>query len=118
MDSHSPVACNCLKRGFITRRKSTGDTTMPDLQKAFDSVDYPVLLEKLYEIGINGNMWRLFKSWYEDGFCCVKKDKRLSASYPVEMGVKQYKHKYTLLPPSRYLAQVTSWVANTASAHH
>ena len=25
-----------------------------DLQKAFDSVEYPVLLKRLYEVGVNG----------------------------------------------------------------
>lgn len=34
-----------------------------DLQKAFDSVEYPVLLEKLFDAGVNGKMWRLLKSW-------------------------------------------------------
>ena len=33
-----------------------------DLQKAFDSTEYPVLLEKLYNAGVNGKMWRLLKS--------------------------------------------------------
>ena len=28
-----------------------------DLQKAFDSVEYPVLLERLYNAGVNGKMW-------------------------------------------------------------
>ena len=60
-----------------------------DLQKAFDSVEYPVLLEKLYEVGVNGKMWRLLKSWYEGGSCRVKIDGRLSESFSVERGVKQ-----------------------------
>lgn len=36
-----------------------------DLQKAFDLVEYLVLLEKLFEGGVNGKMWRLLKKWYE-----------------------------------------------------
>lgn len=35
-----------------------------DLQKAFDSVQYPVLLKRLYEAGIDGKAWRLIKNWY------------------------------------------------------
>ena len=35
-----------------------------DLQKAFDSVQYPVLLKRLYEAGINGRAWRLIRDWY------------------------------------------------------
>ena len=30
-----------------------------NLQKAFDSVEYPVLLKRLYEVGVNGKCWRL-----------------------------------------------------------
>ena len=35
-----------------------------DLQKAFDSVQYPVLLQRLYDAGVNGKTWRLILSWY------------------------------------------------------
>ena len=59
-----------------------------DLQKAFDSVEYPVLLEKLYD-GVNGKMWRLLKSWYKGGSCQVKVDGRVSDRFMVERGVKQ-----------------------------
>ena len=34
-----------------------------DLQKAFDLLEYPVMLERLYEVGANGKRWRLMKSW-------------------------------------------------------
>ena len=32
-----------------------------DMQKAFDSVEYAVLLEKLLEAGVNGKLWRMLK---------------------------------------------------------
>ena len=35
-----------------------------DLQKAFDSIQYPVLLNCLYESGVNGKAWRLLRCWY------------------------------------------------------
>ena len=61
-----------------------------DLQnKAFDLVEYPVLLEKLYNIGVNGKMWRLLKSRYKGGSCQVKVDGRVSDRFMVERGVKQ-----------------------------
>ena len=60
-----------------------------DLQKAFDSVEYPVLLEKLYDVGVNGKMWRLLKSWYKGDSCQVKVDGRVSDRFMVERGVKQ-----------------------------
>ena len=40
-----------------------------DLQKAFDTVEYPVLLKRMYEIEINGKCWRLLKNWYEGAMC-------------------------------------------------
>ena len=36
-----------------------------DLQKAFDSVEYPVMLKRIYEVSVNGKCWRLMKSWHE-----------------------------------------------------
>ena len=65
------------------------DMCLYDLQKAFDSVEYPVLLEKLFDPGVNGKMWRLSKNWYESCSCQVKLDGRLSDSFSVERGVKQ-----------------------------
>ena len=55
-----------------------------DLQKAFDSVEYPVLLEKLFDAGVNGKMWTFLKNWYESCFCQVKFDSSLSDSFSVE----------------------------------
>ena len=38
------------------------------LQKPFDSVEHPVLLEKLFDVGVNNKMWRLLKMQDEDGW--------------------------------------------------
>ena len=76
----------------IARYLNSGDRVfmcLYDLQKAFDSVEYPVLLDRLYEIGVNGKMWRLVKNWYEGGSCKVKLDGDMSESYTIERGVKQ-----------------------------
>ena len=43
-----------------------------DLEKAFDSVEYPVLLHQLYGMGINGKLWRLLKDWYRGLSDCVR----------------------------------------------
>ena len=45
-----------------------------DLQKAFDSVQYPILLKRLYDAGINGRTWRMIKAWYSHPKCKVKVD--------------------------------------------
>ena len=43
-----------------------------DLQKAFDSIEYPVLLNHLYAMGVNGRCWRLIRNWYDGALCRVK----------------------------------------------
>ena len=37
-----------------------------DLQKAFDSVEFPVLLKRLFDAGVNSKTWRILRSWYTD----------------------------------------------------
>ena len=54
-----------------------------NLQKAFDSEEYPVLLMKLFDVGVNGRMWRLLKSWRS----CKVMNGRLSAGFQVDRGV-------------------------------
>ena len=60
-----------------------------DLQKAFDSVEYPILLKRLYDAGINGKTWRLIKAWYNQPKCRVRVDGQLSAEFAIERGVLQ-----------------------------
>ena len=60
-----------------------------DLQKAFDSVEYSVLLDRMFEEGINGKTWRLLNSWYDGACCQVKCDGTLSEGYVVGRGIKQ-----------------------------
>ena len=60
-----------------------------DLEKAFDSVEYPVLLQKLFDASVNGKLWRLLKSWYEGGSCQVKLNGKLSRRFPIGRGVRQ-----------------------------
>ena len=51
-----------------------------DLHKAYDSVEYSILLKRLYEAGINSKCWRLIKAWYHQPMCKVKVDGRTSSS--------------------------------------
>ncbi len=60
-----------------------------DLQKVFDSVQYPILLKRLDNFGINGRTWRLLKSWYNHPKCKVKVDDQISAEFTLERGVLQ-----------------------------
>ena len=60
-----------------------------DLQKAFDSVQYPVLPKRLYEAGISGKTWRLIRDWYDHPKSRVRVGNQLSAEFTLERGVLQ-----------------------------
>ena len=55
-----------------------------NLQKAFDSIEYPALLSHFYKVGINGKLWRVLRNW-----CRVRVDGQCSESFRVERGVRQ-----------------------------
>ena len=54
-----------------------------------DSVEYLVLLEKLFDAGVIGKIWRLLKNWYGSCSCQVKLDSILSDSFSVERSYSQ-----------------------------
>ena len=61
----------------ISQFVSDGDKVymcLYDLHKAYDSVEYSILLKRLYEAGINSKCWRLIKAWYHQPMCKVKVD--------------------------------------------
>jgi hypothetical protein len=60
-----------------------------DLQRAFDSVQYPILFKRLYEAGINGKAWRLIRNWYVNPKCMVRINGCLSSTFTIEHGVLQ-----------------------------
>ena len=76
----------------ISQFVSDGDKVymcLYDLHKAYDSVEYSILLKRLYEAGINSKCWRLIKAWYHQPMCKVKVDGRTSSSFVIERGVRQ-----------------------------
>ena len=60
-----------------------------DIEKAFDSVELPILLQHLFNKGINGKFWRLIKNWYTNSTSRVQVNNQLSEPFTVERGVKQ-----------------------------
>ena len=78
-----------------------------DLQKAFDSVEYAVLLKRLYDSGINGKCWRILRNWYESASCKVKLDEGiLSQSFSVKRGVSVLSPALFLLVMNPLLCQL------------
>ena len=70
-----------------------------DLQKAFDSVEFPVLLKRLFDVGVNSKTWRLLRSWYTDCKSSVRLKQHVSAAFPLERGVRQG----SILSPALFL---------------
>ena len=60
-----------------------------DLEKAFDTVEFCVLLEQLAHVGIRGKCWRLIKNWHEDLHAQVKVGNLLSCHLPIGRGIRQ-----------------------------
>ncbi len=60
-----------------------------DLEKAFDSIEYDVLLHHLYSVGIHGKTWRIVKSWYTNPTCSISLHHQISSQFTIHRGVKQ-----------------------------
>ena len=75
-----------------------------DIEKAFDSVEFPILLQHLHSAGINGKSWRLIKSWYHSPVSRVKHKNNLSTPFCISRGVKQG----SVLSPSLFLIIMNS----------
>ena len=65
-----------------------------DVEKAFDSVELPVLLIRRYM-----QLWRLVKSWYSTSSGCVRINHHISDKFAISRGVKQG----SVLPPPFFL---------------
>ena len=60
-----------------------------DMEKPFDSVESPIVLEEIYSVGVNGKFWRLLKSWYSTATARVRVDSCFSEKFSISCGVKQ-----------------------------
>ena len=92
---------------------STAYQCFYDLEKAFDSVEYCVLLNHLYRSGINGRTWRLIKSFYNNPCGQVKIGNRLSRVVTLQRGVKQG----SVLSPMLFLLVMDSLLKDLANAN-
>ena len=85
-----------------------------DIEKAFDSVEFPILLQHLFSIGINGKSWRLIKAWYQSPTSRVKHNNNLSTPFPVSRDVKQG----SVLSPSLFLVIMNSLLQRMRSLNN
>ena len=65
------------------------DVLYLDFRKAFDTIPHNKLLEKLYKIGISGNLWKWFHCYLANRVQCVRVNHKLSDMLPVLSGVPQ-----------------------------
>ena len=86
---------------YLTRNGNTVLQTFYDLEKAFDSVEYCILLKHLYSRGIHGKCWSIIQS---KPTACVKVNGSLSQEYIIERGVRQG----SVLSPSLFLLLIDS----------
>ena len=70
-----------------------------DLVKAFDSVEFPIVLRRLFNVGVNSKTWRILRSWYTDGQSSVRLGQHLSSPFPLARGVRQG----SILSPALFL---------------
>ena len=59
------------------------------MEKAFDSIEHSILLERLFEIGVNGRCWRIILNWYTSAQSKVHLNTGFSDPFPISRGVKQ-----------------------------
>ena len=83
-----------------------------DLEKAFDSVEFCVLLHHLYKSGINGKTRRIIRSFYSDPTAQVKVGSELSCVIKLERGVRQG----SVLSPLLFLLVMDSLLTSLANA--
>ena len=70
-----------------------------DLEKAFDSVEFPILLKRLFDVGVNSKTWRILQNWYIDGQSSVRLGQHVSSPFALGRGVRQG----SILSPALFL---------------
>lgn len=63
--------------------------TTLDAQKAFDTVNHDILLNKLFHAGITGHLWLLLRDMYQDMTVKIKYNDTLSEEVHLQQGIRQ-----------------------------
>ena len=85
-----------------------------DIEKAFYSIEIPILLQHLFKLGINGKLWRLIKKWYTNSSCCVRIRSQLSQPFSINRGVKQG----SILSPTLFLTVMDRLLKEMRTERH
>ena len=72
---------------FFTAEGDHVYSSFYDLQCAFDTVEYCILLEELFNAGLKGKLWRIIKHWYTNPASCVRVCNKTSAHFSIGRGV-------------------------------
>ena len=100
----------------LTHLAQNGNTvfqTFHDLEKAFDSIEYYILLKHLYSSGIHGKCWRIIQSFYDRPKGHVKVNGCLSPGFLIERGVRQG----SVLSPTLFLVLIDSLLQKLKGAN-
>ena len=60
-----------------------------DLEKAFDSVEFSILLKRLFDVGVNAKTWRILQDWYTESQSSVRLGQHVSSPFVLGRGVRQ-----------------------------
>ena len=71
-----------------SKRKETF-CSFVNFQKAFNYVDHNLLIYKLLQNGINGNIYNIIKAIYRNPESCVLLNDRMTDWFPCGSGVRQ-----------------------------
>ena len=108
-------AIYATREALLTHIKEGGNQYICfyDVEKAFDSIKLPILLKQLFEIGINGKLWHLLKSWYTHSPSRVRLNSCLSDLLHVGRGVKQG----SVLSPTLFLTMMDCLLGCMRESH-
>jgi hypothetical protein len=93
------TACIASETILIIYKKFNQDLEFlaVDAEKAFDTVNHDIMLNKLYHDGITGDMWLLLRNIYDGLILKVKWGDQTTESIDIKQGIRQGEKLSTLL---------------------